>query len=188
MKDLKTDQQRLAPMNAVGAIQAMLTLIDLHGDVLPDLPTDKGASLEIYQRAAVKLFKAVPMECQIDPGRVPVAFLSPAQVALLLIESVTNSVNAGLVDLEAFNDHMSRIAAMSKSDEDTAKVSRAGLLILATMHLSADSVTDRISERVAHALTQPGGPLEIVRAGSPEELLQTLAELAQGAPPGTKLN
>jgi hypothetical protein len=184
----ETNQQKLAPMNAAGAIQAMITLIDLYGDTLPDLPVDTRANLEEYQRAAIQLFKAVPMECEVDPGRAPAVYLTEGQQAILMIESVTGNVNAGLVDLEAFNDHMSRIAAMSKSDEDTAKVSRAGLLILATMHLSADSVTDRISERVAHALTQPGGPLEIVRAGSPEELLQTLAELAQGAPPGTKLN
>jgi hypothetical protein len=184
----ETNQQKLAPMNAAGAIQAMITLIDLYGDTLPDLPVDTRANLEDYQRAAIQLFRAVPMECEVDPGRAPAVYLTEGQQAVLMIESVTGNVNAGLVDLEAFNDHMSRIAAMSKSDEDTTKVSRAGLLILATMHLSADSVTDRISERVARALTQPGGPLEIVRAGSPEELMQTLAELAQGAPPGTKLN
>jgi hypothetical protein len=77
---------------------------------------------------------------------------------------------------------------MSASDEDTERVSRAGLLVLATLHLSADSVNDRLAEHLAERLLQPGGPLEIVRAGSPEELMQTLAELAQGAPPGTKLN
>lgn len=190
MKDLKTQQEKLAPMNAAGAIGAMLELLELHGDAIPALPVDENADLDAYREAVGRLFGRVDMQASYDPDRLPSVGLTRDQRAVLMIESILNSVNAGLVDRDTFTEYLSEIAKGTRDPDHREQSHRAGLLVLATMLITVDSVQERMAEHLARAVLglEDGMHFETVRAGSLGELMETLRALTEGAPEGTKLN